>query len=273
MEPGPTELPREIESLTQKTNSGDQYQRNPKVEDQIKWALTLSQDTLTHLLNETQPDDRAYLKEETLVYLIRTYYKLHQREMIEVLWEALYKRCTKMIRSKIPRYDERSEQAEQEVQAKLFEQIVHPEGQQGDFLQIRFWSGFRALVITISRTLIIDLQKGQLLDPLSSLPGQELEQAEEEPEEQDQLIAKTIFGLSREIPTEIQVEINEVLKRLPALVRKAFILHYYLGFPIEPGNPDETTVGMLLGKSPRTIFNWLSEAEKILIQWRGEIHE
>lgn len=273
MEPEPTEPSREIEPLTQKSKDGIPYQRDPKVEDQIKWALALSQQVLTDLLNQTQPDDATYLKEETLVYLIRTYHKAYQHEMTQALWEALYRRCVKMIRSKIPRYDERSEQAEQEVLAQLFGQIVHPEGQQGDFLQVRFWPGFRALVITVARALINDLEKDRLLNPLSSLPGHELEQAEDEPEEREPGTAVPTFGLPGEIPTERQVVINEALRKLPIHVQKAFILHYFIGYPIESDNPDEKTVGMLLGKSPRTIHNWLDKAEIILIHWRGETHE
>lgn len=267
------EPPRDIEPLTQKSTIGVLYKRAPKVEDQINWALTLSQVALVEFLEETQPDDPAYLKEETLVYLIRFYHKAHQRDMTEALWKVLYQRCIPMIRSKIPRYDERSGQAEQEVLVHLFGQIIHAEGEQGDFLQVRFWPGFRALVITVARALINDLEKDELLDPLSSLPGQELERAEDEPEEREPGAAVSDIGLPGEIPTERQVVINEALKQLPKPIRQAFTLHYFMGYPIESDKPDEKTVALLLGKSPKTIHNWLDKAEKILIQWRGETHE
>lgn len=273
MEAELTEPPRDIEPLTQKSKGGVPYQRAPKVEDQINWALTLSQVALTEFLEKTQPDDPAYLKEETLVYLIRVYHKAHQRDMTEALWKALYQRCVPMIRSKIPRYDERSEQAEQEVLVQLIGQIVHAEGEQGDFLQVRFWPGFRALVITVARALISDLEKDEQLVTLSSLPGQELEQAQDEPEVREPGAAVSAIGLPGEIPIERQVVINEALRQLPKLVQQAFTLHYFMGYPIESDKPDEKTVASLLGKSPKTVHNWLDKAEKILIQWRGETHE
>lgn len=273
MEPESTQPSQEIESLTQMSKDSVPYRRAPLVEEQIRWALTLSREALLDSINKAKPGESGYLKEETLVYLIRAHYIANQNEITEELWKILYQRCVKLIRAKIPQIDQRSGQAYQHIQARLFEQIIHPEGMQGDFLQVRFWLGFQSLVITTARTLINDAKKDLLIKPLANLPGAELEQAEDEPEELEPGIAKRSSGLPSSIPIERIVTGAEGLKLLQGQVRRVFILHHGLGYAIESNDPDELTVSKILGKSPRTIYYMLSKAEDILKQWRGEINE
>lgn len=264
---------QEIEPLTQVKEDGTPYRRETKVEEQIRWALTLSREALLSSLYQAESGENGFLNEETLVYLIRAYYKVHQRDIVQELWNVLYRRCVKMIRSKIPQVDQRSSQAYQEIQFRLFNQIIHLDGEQGDMLQAHFWVGFRSLVITVARSLIKDIQKDNVTEPLTNLPGEELEQEEQESEDAEPGATRRSLGMPSDIPIERRVIALEGLSLVPEPFKKAFILHYGLGYPVESNDPDEKTVSKILGKSPRTIYYWLGKAEEILKQWRGDTHE
>ena len=73
-----------------------------------------------------------------------------------------------------------------------------------------------------------DAKKDLLIKPLANLPGAELEQAEDEPEELEPGIAKRSSGLPSSIPIERIVTGAEGLKLLQGQVRRVFILHHGL---------------------------------------------
>jgi len=48
-----------------------------------------------------------------------------------------------------------------------------------------------------------------------------------------------------------------------------FVLRHYEGWPIEDKDPSVPTISRHFQRTPRTIRNWMREAENVLAAWRG----
>ena len=89
------------EPLTRKNKDGEIYQRQAVVTRQIQEALKLCPKNLrkrSEIRDEESPD---FLKEESLVYLIRHYHKVGNPRVVNALSKSLVCRCATLINSKL----------------------------------------------------------------------------------------------------------------------------------------------------------------------------
>jgi DNA-directed RNA polymerase specialized sigma24 family protein len=63
--------------------------------------------------------------------------------------------------------------------------------------------------------------------------------------------------------------ISEALAGLPDIIRQAFVLKYYAGYPEESDKHEKgATIASMLNVSGRTVRNYLMRAEEHLARWR-----
>ncbi len=147
-----------------------------------------------------------------------------------------------------------------EVVKQLFVQILDLGSDKGDFLQVRFWVVLeRRHTTPVFNNQLKQLKFGQNSIPLTSLEGYDSEDTN---------------ALVR--PQSIESEVIEkdliraALSQLREPLRSVYLLRHYYGWPIEDQDPNVQTISRHFNKTPRTIRNWFTEAEKCLEAWREE---
>ncbi len=261
--------------LTHRTKDGTLLQRDPEVEAQIREALSLPDEELVRRANLTDVKDPNYQKEEILVYLIRAFHISGNGTMTNQLSEALIKRTVKFINSKFRGLDEdEAKDAYSEVISELFQHILFREDGRGDYLQIRFWSALKRLVISTFRRHVTRIEEDQTtLVRLSDLAGYESEEADDDLND----VRTGSISLKEVVdhgpPVDRSVLISESLLTLPEPLRTAYIVRHLHDWQIESSDPTEPTLSKHFGKPAKTIYNWLKRADKALEKWRGEHHE
>ena len=140
------------EPLTRRNAGGDVYQRLATVDRQIQEVLKLDSEELRRRLeirDEAAPD---FLKEESLVYLIRYYRKVGHRQHVNDLSTCLVKRCAKLTYGGLGSLaaDVRDD-GYSEVVEELFARILDLDSDRGDFLQVRFWVVLERLTVNVFR--------------------------------------------------------------------------------------------------------------------------
>ncbi|MCG3159181.1 MAG: hypothetical protein JMDDDDMK_00167 [Acidobacteria bacterium] len=268
----PNVTPVSVEPLTRRNTSGKVYKRSSAVEVQISAALSLSDEELVSRASIREETANGYLQEESLVYLIRTSYQRKNNFLCNKLSEILLTRCQEQVAFRV-RAIEQKDDAFNDVVRVLFEKILAPDNS-GDFLQVRFRFALKRISISIFHQYYRDqIEERENLRPSSfqSLDGQENEK-----DDWDQVHV----AIDSDLPVEdsfSSVELEslkrEALQILKEPIRTAFILHHIKGWQIESNNPKEITVSGYLETTPRTIRNWLQQAEKELRKWRGDHHE
>ncbi len=272
MEPTPIpQPPPDVKPLSKRTKSGYLYKREVHVEAQIRTALTLQPDELLHCADLTEKEASGYLQEESLVYLIRAYYEIGNRMVVESLFKVLISRCHKFVENNFSHFDPVvAEDGCQDVWTMLVDRILHANDGRGDYYEVRFWDGLYKIILSVKWRLINSTRREKEWIPLSNLAGQELENPEDGSEESDNRATK-------EIPSPLSVEqtvlLNEGLNQLPEPTRTIFWLYYFDGWQIDSNDPQEPTLSKLYQRTPRMIKYRLQEAKQILEEWRGKEHE
>jgi hypothetical protein len=110
------------------------------VEHQIMDALCLDCRALIGRANVTDKRSAGYLKEETLVYLIRRAPRQGHTQLVSDLTAVLMRRCTPLIHRRLSSLrGEALADAYADVVATLFGRILELESDGGDFAQVRSW--------------------------------------------------------------------------------------------------------------------------------------
>lgn len=259
------------EPLTHRNSAGEVYQRQSVVEQQIVAAIRLGPDDLrvrAALDYQTSPD---FLKEECLVYLIRHYHRAGERRLVSDLSEALLRRCVKVIERHLRSLDgEAARDGYSDVVERLFGAILDLGSDRGDFLQVRFWPALEKLAIRAFHQQLTLHKRAQSTVPISSLAGYDRDEDEEAGR-----VVRSRGGTEVVVPSDEpaairQDLIRDALSRIDEPFRSAFLLRYYVGWPVEDQDPSVRTISRHFGKDPRTIRNWLRKAEEALERWRGE---
>jgi hypothetical protein len=115
----------------------------------------------------------------------------------------------------------------------------------------------------------INEEKRRLVS-LANLAGNDLESDDDASERNQTSSIPMAALLEPETPIERKVLGKEGLNAIQEPYRTAFILHYEYGWQIESNDPCEPTLRKYFDKTPRTIHNWLTSAEKVLEKWRIE---
>ena len=260
-----------IEPLTHRNTEGALYQRLAVVEDQIAGALPLDLDHLRERASLSEQQDPGYLKEECLVYLIRHYRRMDEPHFVNALTEELLHRCARFIESQLRKLgDAATQDGYQDVVERLFGLILNLGSDQGDFLQVRFWTVLKRIVIQAFKQQLALRTNTQNTLLLSSLPGYDHDEARGNGWTGSAGGETSATVPSAESTVVQQDLICDALSRIDEPSRSAFLLRHYFGWPVQDADPNVLTISRHFGKDPRTIRNWLKEAERALAQWRGE---
>ncbi len=250
--------------LTRRNADGEVYQRLPAVDRQIKEAIGLDHEELRSLLEVHDEDSSHFLKEESLVYLIRHYHKGGNREFVNDLAKCLLIRCASWIDGKLGslRKDLR-EDGNAGVVAEVFARILDLASDRGDFLQVRFWMGLDRITVDVFRKQVSQFD--------SVLSDDYDQSAIDTLTQQGAVVVPTTFaGRSVESEAVDNVLIEAALHQLEEPIRSAYLLRHHRGWPIEDKDPAVQTISRHFGKTSRTIRNWLARADERLEAWRGK---
>lgn len=250
--------------LTRRNADGQVYQRLAVVDRQIEDAVGLNDEELRSRLAVRDEESPAFLKEESLVYVIRHHHATGNRKCVNDLTECLLKRCATWINGKLRglRTDLR-EDGYAAVVAEVFTRILDLDSDRGDFLQVRFWKGIERITVDVFRKQI------RQFDTESS---GDYDQVTLDELTQQGAVAVPTASAGRSVASEAidNVLIEAALNQLEEPIRSAYLLRHLEDWPIEDKNPAVQTISRHFGKTPRTIRNWLSKADEILEARRGE---
>ena len=250
--------------LTRRNADSEVYQRLPGVDRQIKEALSLDDEELRRRLEISDEDSTTFLKEESLVYLIRHHHRAGNHEWVNDLAECLLRRSATWIDNKLSglRKDLR-EDGYSSVVAELFTGILDLASDRGDFLQVRFWLALDKIRVNAFRRQVSQFDTESsgdydqaAIDNMTQRGGV--------------VVPTTIASRSVELEAIDRVLIRAALHQLEEPIRSAYLLRHHQGWPIEDKDPNVRTISRHFGKTPRTIRNWLSRADELLEAWRGE---
>lgn len=241
----PEKIAIEIKQLNGKTLDNVSYKRREDTTLQIIASLRLEK---TELRRRIADGD---LKSETLVYLFREFLESDLRdEIYTVLSKRILAILFKRFHAKVKDFDDFA----QNIQTDFLEKVCDFVTSKGDFAQASFGNFILGLAQNEFRKYIIKAKKDAKTDATD-------EDAKDE---------RAAFELeSNEITDEKKLLIREALSQLPENIRQACILHYLKGWKIHSKNDFEPTLTKYFEKSDRQIRNWLSQAEKILADWKG----
>ena len=245
-----------IRPLTRARKDGTPYTREPEVEAQVRVLSRLGPRERQRRIDLTDRTQIDFLREETLVYLLRQHDRQGDREPAWQIAEILVGRVAGHVARKLARWrfrpDDVAECAQDlfgELRAALFDH-----GPAGEFWEVRFW-------VCLDRRLWNLAEKHQAMRD-SELHLNERDEGGEDPLGQ---IADAAPG------PEIRAEWREALGLLTENERVALYLRYREGLPEESEDPERPSVARALGVTGRTVRNYLRRAEEKLRRWeRGE---
>lgn len=250
--------------LTRRNAKGQVYQRLAVVDRQISEALGLDDEELRSRLEVRDEESPVFLKEESLVYLIRHHHATEHRELVNALAECLLRRCATWVDGKLSglRKDLR-EDGNAGVVAELFDKILDLTNDHGDFLQVRFWKSIERVTVDVFRKQVSQFDTESSGD---------YDQAAIDDLTQRGAVVVPTASAGRPVESEAidNVLIEAALHQLEEPIRSAYLLRHHKDWPIEDQDPARQTISRHFGKTPRTIRNWLSKGDEILEAWRGE---
>jgi DNA-directed RNA polymerase specialized sigma24 family protein len=259
----------DLSPLIHRTKEGVLLKRAPDVDAQIRDVLLLLPDELVKRA-EKGTQDSGFLKDETLVYLIRAFFKSGNKETTNQLSQALINRWEPFIYSKLTGLVD-AEDAFSIVISTLFKHILFRDDGRGDCLQVRFGFALKRITISVFRNQMAKLKADQSTLTFSDLSGEEGEEIDwGESEEDVNHQAEIAFP---DMSTEDKVLVRAAINILEEPLRTTYILRNMYDFQIESIDPTEPTISKYFGLDPRTIRYRLKQAQKILIKWQGENHE
>lgn len=261
MEPAPAELSNtNLSPLIHRDKDGELLKRAPDVDAQIHDALMLSPAELVKRA-EKEAQDAEFLRDEALVYLIRAFHKSGNKDITNQLSEVLIRRWTSFIYSKFNGFVDPGD-AFCEVIDKLFRHILFRDDGRGDFLQVKFGFALKRIIVSVFR-----IHRDKKEKESSTFTFSELSNEEDGETEWDDSIE------SEDLSLEDRVLIDQAANVLTGHLQEVYILRHKYNFQIDSIDPNEPTLRKYFGKTPRTINNWLNQADEILKKWQGENHE
>ena len=257
------------EPLTRKNANGEIYQRDAVVVRQIQEAVKLDLVEIRRRSKITDKESPGFLKEESLVYLIRHYHKLTNRPTVDVLTESLLRRCASLIKGKLHSLGaEAAKDGYSEIVTELFDRILDLNSDKGDFLQKRFWVALEKLTITVFKSQLKRIKRELDILPLSSVEGNDGNDSDMSTFNSGRRASAAYNTRTLESEVNDRILIHAALRHLKEPLRTAYLLRYYEDWPIENQDPSVPTISRYFNKTPRTIRIWLAKAEKELEAWR-----
>lgn len=257
----------EVQPLTRCNSSGVPYQRLPAVTAQIERALGLSTDNLLEHARMSDSCSPLYLQEESLVYLIRHFRRGGHEALVNDLSEVLYGRTAKWAKSRLRVLSpDNLEDGIHNVISGVFEKILDLDSDRGDFFQVKFWLALKRITISTYKSEKKQYEKDVETEAATaSLPRDD----DDEPVNCTDNPWEAIPD--QQLLPEQKVLVSEGISSVSEPYQTAYILHNLMRFQVESLDPNEPTVSTMLGKTSRTIRNWLAKAEEQLENWRNSL--
>jgi hypothetical protein len=222
-----------------------------------------------HLIKNAQINDfnaPAYIKDETLVYLFREFCLADKSELITEISKVILKRIQRVVFSKFPAVKESElDKIFDKINDEFFEKILDFKSNSGDYYLIRFQDGVYKLAIGVHRKL----KKQPNVNFFSEFVRKDDSEEEAEIREANLLARQT----NPKLTMDEKLIYRDGLDQLQDPQRTVFILRYYDDWPIESKDPGVATLSTNFSVTPRTIRNWLTQAEDTLRKWRGAENE
>jgi RNA polymerase sigma factor (sigma-70 family) len=255
------EADKSVRPLTRRNLDTDAlYERLPEVETQVRRALALEEAALAAEMRHGYKSP-AYIKDETLCYLIRERVRAGRHDEASAITEALLRRVTGTIRQRIASggIDERyREDCEGEIVGQLLAELYDVETDRSDFAQVRFGLYFKRLSYLVIRNFRELQRRERQAESVISTQGDRAEEID---------LLDTLAD-ERALSAEDRVLLRDALAQLPSDLREPFLLRYFDGWQIESDSPTEPSISRHLNVTPRTIRNRLRDAEARLRRWR-----
>lgn len=248
--------------------------RDRDVTDEIQ-SLLQANDTKA-IIQRAHIQDRetqGYIRDETLVFLIKSFHAQERRAITEVLSEALVRRCVSRIQRASQRSGLRLPPARvsdfvNETISRLFIRILSPNQTSGSFLQVKFGCALKLIIQDVKDDWLDERLRDKEASSLNGLDDDNLDSPTAEMSTSRSSESRSIWSM----PSHHIAEINEGLRAITQTSKKpyrhAFIMREYLELPIGDRDWSEVCIAVHFDKSRRTIQNWLNGAEAELQAWR-----
>ena len=272
------------------------YRRRRKVEEELERLTELNlPDVLADARGGGQRG-KAAVSSEALVHLLRREARRGngQGPGVDGLVSVLMERSETMLRRHIScAFDElQREEIIREVIDRMIDEIVDP-SDKADYAEVNFndWLAHNRVdacrkqmrktermkrigdaIQDLAEDEVDIVLAGDGKGPASPKPTPEAAYALDEAREKAPLPAQIEAG---EFTSEDRYRIAAAVRgaNLHESVRDAFLLHQYLGVPIDSKDPEKHTLVKHFGKSEKTIRNWLRRAEEAFAKLRGKTNE
>lgn len=247
-------------ALTKMKLDGTLYVRPPEIERQIDGVLSLGIVELRQRLMVADKNAGGYLRNETLVHLMRMSILENRAEVSEAVLPILLVRCEKNLEVTVSDGLRDAAIVREDILGEFSELLALDSTTEPgvlDFYECRFNSAFAALRTNAVRRAITRLKYEGEPDS-ADLPEDELYG------QSDSLLKKLVDNLSSPATQEwgaLRGPIIEAIKKLPRDERKAVILVHVLGYQQGSDDPSQITAATRCNCSPRTIYNRLQRAE------------
>jgi DNA-directed RNA polymerase specialized sigma24 family protein len=243
-----------LRPLTHLGADGRVYQRRPEVEQQIREAIELSHTELQQRIEITDRVATGYLKDECLVYLLREALRSGAGGDVELLRDAIVRRCLPIVRRWVGTLAE-ADDAVQDGIEQVFTRIGDRHSDRGDYYEVSFGQAVH--------TAAIDTYRRHFRREQAAAGGIALDGLEER-----------LAGPATDTPEasvlrkERLMEAGEALSTLREPLREAVVLRHYFGWPLEDSDPRRPCLCRHFNVTARTLNNWFRDAERTLALWR-----
>jgi|GEM_PF-5207106 len=238
----------QIEPLSHQDGDGEEFTRSPQVEAQIIEALSLQQPSLQQRVAIQDFRQSGYLKEECIVYLIRKLLKEGEFALADELVQYLVLRIAKQVHRQLSKslHESLVSECYSDVMSEVTCRIVDLSSNRDDYAQVRFGRWLTMLTFNMMRPFFRLQDRGRASDSIDDDP--------EVPNER-----KKVPVDCKPLPDAqlLEKEGLALLNKLDPAKRTAFLLRHGAGWEI-------VAISKHLGRSTKTISNWLKEAQKQL---------
>ncbi len=251
-----------VKPLTKETERGELYQRRPEVQLQLELIAAVGGRIDLAALEIREREENGFIYDETLVYLIRQAFDDGDDELHNALYTELDRRTCRLL-GKFKRYFENDnlgfEDFKQDTAMGILKKITNTGSDAADYAQVNYGDFAVRIANDVCRGFLRRfLQQPDLFGDLVR-----------DGEGSDEPMENKYPAMYSRI--DDQLVAREAISNLPENIRIAAIMHYLDGWQIESNSPSVGTISGYFCVTPRTIRNWLTQAEKVLKDYRDRI--
>lgn len=249
-------------ALRKQSLDGNLYTRIPVVEAQLNLLEHLSRDEILTRCQINQKNAPEYVASECLLYFLRACRSDNSNAQFERLYKILLARVLRALPTAESVDGETSSLTRELVRDKVLERFVEMLAgdrqiydDRLDFFEIRFNMALKRLRATVQNQVWRDENRNQ---PISYDDNGELS-----PEIEQAAGSVNPFEGAEFRDESFRLQLNAAIEALP-LQQSRTIQMLMLDYQIHSEDPNVTTICKVLGKTPKTIWNYRDRAMKAL---------